>query len=261
MGARKYDGAVLHKTLITLALLAGLTEAIRGATINGTISGTCGFYQTSRSNVVFSETFSGPADGTGTYCTDFQPGGALTPGLTLQVGDVFANADHSTVGTAPAGFGIFTDFDVTLQVTQAYVITASSLSIPPQTATGTVRGFFDSAGGTDDGSAAGGSCMTLSGLVVAGHDSAVGGSSQFTFPITFGQPFTATETSRVVCHIFGPRFGDSGTRDTIFEGLVSDADGKVLGSAAPVAVPEPATAVLMVFAGVVVEVRVLKRIG
>ena len=218
--------------------MAGLTQAIDGATIKGTISGTCGFYESSRSNVVFSETFSGPANGTGSYCTDFQPGGALTPGITLQVGDIFANANHSTVGTAPAGFGIFADFDITLQVTQSYVIPAG------QNPGALVRGFFGSAGGTDDGSAAGGSCSTLSGLVVAGHDSSVGGTTQFA--LTAGQPFTATETSRVVCHIFGPRLGDAGTRDTFFQAFFTDAAGNLVGSAVPVVLPEPGTGGLMV---------------
>jgi hypothetical protein len=225
----------------TLLLVSGIAPFATASTLDGTVTGTCGFSQGSRANVVFSEAFSG----NGTFCTDFMPGGSFSPDATLEVGDISAAASHSSLAFAPVGFLVFADFDVTFQVTQEYLLQPS---VTPSTPTGTVTTFFSQSGTTDDGSGSG-SCVTTSGISIGGNDSNVIFSANFSFPVTFGQAFLATETTHISCHMFGPSWGDSGQRTNVAGPLqVFDANGQPLGFATVTAIPEPSSGLLSIAA-------------
>ncbi|HLK69053.1 MAG TPA: hypothetical protein VKU19_36725 [Bryobacteraceae bacterium] len=207
------------------------------------MSGTCGFYQGLPTNIVYSQAFTGD---TGSFCTGFMSGGSFNPDITLDVGDIFAQASHDTSAFAPSGFGVFANFNTDFQVTQQYILTGIST---PTTPTGTVMTFFDHVGGTDDGSG-GGSCQVSTNLSVGGISSTTQGGAAFSFPVTFGQPFTATENAQISCNQLGvPAWGDSGMNSTSLGPLlVFDANGQFLGNAVPVSVPEPATPMLLFIA-------------
>jgi hypothetical protein len=238
----------------TLLLVSGIAPFATASTLDGTVTGTCGFSQGSRANVVFSETFSG----NGTFCTDFMPGGSFSPDATLEVGDISAAASHSSLAFAPVGFLVFADFDVTFQVTQEYLLQPP---VTPSTPTGSVTTFFNQSGGTDDGSGSG-SCATTSGISIAGNDSNVIFSANFSFPVTFGQPFLAIETTRISCHMFGPSWGDSGQKTTVAGPLqVFDANGQLLGLATLTTVPEPSSGLLFIgaFGFIVLALTSMRR--
>ena len=230
-------------------LFAILIPGAYASTVVGNISGTCGFYQGSLSNVVYSQNFNGPADGTGTYCTGFLPGGSVTPNATVSAGDISAYANHSTDASAPAGYGVFIDFTATVDVTQEYVISADSTGVDATSPTGTVLTFLQTVGGTDDGSGQG-SCYPSTSVSLGGQNSNTNNGGDFTFPITFGQPFAATEQATVTCNDYGiGSFGDGGMRQAFAgEFLVTDSNGVFLGNAVPTSIPEPSTSFLIAIA-------------
>ena len=210
--------------------------------MTGSISGTCGFYQGSLSNVVYSQAFSGD----GTFCTGFAAGGAFTNTGILQIGDIFALAHNTISASAPVGYGVFVDFNTTYQITQQYILNSPT---PPTTATGFFRTAVGGSGTTDDGTGLG-SCSEGVTLNVGG----VTGSAQTDVPITFGQPITISASARVTCNDYGGvgrSFGDDGFQQlTAIPIVLYDANGNVLGAATLDPVPEPRSYLLIGLLGV-----------
>ena len=221
-----------------------LASAGSASTLTGNISGTCGFYQGTVSNVVFSQPFSGD----GTFCTGFLSGGSFTDSGILQVGDVFSLAHNTISAAAPAGYGVFVNISTTFQVTQNYLL---SSPVPVNTTTGVLKTYLSGQGTTDDGSGLG-SCSEHASVNLAGFSAPSG--SQIGIPITFGQTISAVETATVTCADYGPvsrGFGDDGVQE-VSAGplLLYDANGNILGPAILTTLtPEPATGPLMFLAG------------
>ncbi len=252
-----------HTMRTALFCFVFLPLAASASTMNGTVSGTCGFYQGSITNVVYSQSFSGD----GTFCTGFLAGGSFTETTTLQIGDIFSTASHSTDATAPSGYGVFANFNTTLQATQEYEVDTSALAVQPATPTGTLQVFLGNAGGTDDGTGMG-TCSTAANVNIGGHNSSSENGTQFNLPITFGQPFTATETATVSCNKYDTTgWGDSGFLESQASPLlVYDTNGTLLGNATLVTLPEPGTGILGLWvlagaAGLAGAVRRSKRLG
>ena len=225
------------------------------ATLTGTISGTCGFYQGTISNVVYSQSFSGD----GSFCTGFLPGGSFTNTGVLEGGDIYALSHNTIEATAPAGYGVFAKFATTYEVTQQYVITPS---MTPGTATGYVKTFVAATGGTDDGSGLG-SCSEHASLKLGGFSVPNGVSVMI--PITFGLPITAIETASVSCNDYGAPgrgFGDDG-RQEVYAGLplsAYDANGKFLGEATLSTVtPEPSYVPVLLLVGLGLSIAISGR--
>ncbi len=243
------------KALLVRACLisAAISAVCSASTLTGSISGTCGFYKGTLSNVVYSQAFSGD----GTFCTGFLSGGSFVNTGILQVGDIFALSHNTISASAPAGYGAFVDFTTTYQVTQEYLLTPPVAST---TSTGTIKTFLQGTGTTDDGSGLG-SCSEHSVLNLAGFSSPSG--QQISIPITFGQPVSATETTMVTCSDYGAighGFGDDGVQQvTAGPLLVYDANGKLLGPATiSTLTPEPSTLLLiapLTLAGLLVRKR------
>jgi hypothetical protein len=228
------------KALMLATTFATLSGA---ATMPGTVSGTCGFYQGSPSNVVYSESFSG----NGTFCTGFMTGGFFTDTSSIQVGDIFAATSHSFSGTAPNGYTEFVTINTVDQVTQQYLFTPT---VHPTTPTGTVYLSTSIVGGSEEGST-GGTCQEGVSLNNISNNSYTGGS--LVFATTFGQPVNITETASLTCNLtfpynsVGGQFSESGSvRLSGSNPIVLDANGNYVGMATyQVVTPEPAAALLV----------------
>ena len=229
----------LSKILFVALLLASAASA---STVNGNISGTCGFYVGTPSNIVYSHSFTGD----GTFCTGFLPGGSFTNSSTLEAGDIYSLAHATVDARAPAGYGVFANFNATLQMTQQYLLTPPVAST---TATGYAKTFIDDDHVIDDGTG-GGECFEKASLSVNGVTSPH--PTDFSLPITFGQPISAVETASISCSkssLVG--FGEDGALEYYAATplLTYDAHGNLLGPATLTTVPEPpATALLLIIA-------------
>ena len=241
-------------------LLAPLAEA---NTVIGTISGTCGFYQGSLSNVVYSSHFSG----NGSFCTGFIPLGSSTPSGSVSVNDTLTiNSDaiggpgpyefNSVGGIAPIGYGVFVDFDVTITLSTEFLFVPS---VTPGTPAGTVQTNDTSTGGTDDSSGSG-SCFAGGTIAFAGG-SYNGGI--VTIPVTFGQPVAATETAQIFCNQYGSTsWGDEGGPDFQYIGPgvgVYDSNGNFVGLATISEVPEPASGLLTGLGAILIALGIQKN--
>lgn len=232
---------VLHRFLGALLLLTAFTGVAAADTITDTVTGTCGFYQGTRSNVVYSETFSG----SGTFCTGFMAGGYVFQNSTVEVGDLVAFASHDTDAAPPAGYGVFFQFNDTLEIARQYLI---SSTIASTTATGSAIAFTDGSGsGTDDGTGDG-SCHTAADVSLNGRIDY----QEFSLPLTFGQPVTVVMKAAINCNLYSTtRFGDLGQSRAEGKFLeIFDANGNFLGPGIATAVPEPGSASLVVLFGV-----------
>ena len=220
------------RKLCSFILFSGFASLCSATPMSGVVSGTCGFYQGTLSNVVYSQQFSGQ----GTFCTGFMSGGSFTSGDYVSVGDIDSESYNTINGKAPNGYGVFATINTTYSVTQQYLVTPTN---PSTTPTGTFTAFLDRVGPTDDGSGLG-SCSESSTLNFG--TGPMGGGQTVSVPITFGKPITVTETASIVCHQYGSAFGDGGW-DLLSAGpiLIYDANGKLLGTATLETVPEPAS--------------------
>lgn len=227
------------KAFFLAATFATISSA---ASMTGTISGTCGFYQGSPANVVYSENFSG----NGTFCTGFMTGGYFTITDSIQVGDIFASTSHSVAGLAPTGYTEFATINTTLQTTQQYLFTPV---VQPSTSTGTLY-LSTAPSGVEVGST--GTCSEYASLNNLSTKTN-GGSLMYSF--TSGSPFLAsiTETANLTCNlVFAASTGGSGFTETGSASLstttpvVLDANGRYLGTATyQVITPEPTAALLV----------------
>jgi hypothetical protein len=223
-------------------LVTGFTALASASTMNATVTGTCGFYQGSPSNVVYSESFSG----TGSFCN-----GSFTDVSSIQVGDIFASTSHTFSGSAPVGDTEFVTINTTLSVTQQYLFTPT---VPPTTPTGTVYLSTAILGGPDEGTA-GGTCQQGVSLNNISNAPYLGAS--LVLPITFGQPVSITETASLTCNLtfpynsFGGVFSETGSvRLSGAIASVFDATGKYVGPATYQTVtPEPAAVWLVAVFG------------
>lgn len=215
-----------------LALLAIAASPAFGSQILAPITGTCGFYQGTRSNVVYSQNFTGD----GTFCTGFQSGGSFTNNGSLVFGDISITATNNLLGVAPAGYGVFVHIDELVTVTQQYLITGGGFS------SGFVGTFLESHG-VDDGSGLGG--CSLGGSMNFGGFSNTVGSPQFFVPDDFINPISVVQTVHLTCDEsdrVGGAFGDGGNLN-IATGpiMVFNADKSQSASASITSVPEPST--------------------
>jgi hypothetical protein len=235
-----------------LGLLFGLIAFVSASAtpMMGTISGTCGFFNLTNSDVVYSQNFSGD----GTFCTGFPNGGSFTNLGVLQAGDLTALA-HNNIeaispsgwdATAPAGYGVFVDFQATYSVTEEYLVTPTA----PTTPTGFLETIFSVHGSPDDGTGIGG-CSTRVSVTLGGLPNPA------SVAITFGEPVEAVETATINCAVnsgTGPGFGNFGDAQISSTPYgVEDANGNRIGSTLTETVvsPEPSTTVpLLALTGV-----------
>jgi len=230
-------------SLKAILLITTFSVLSTAATMTGTVSGTCGFYQGSSSTVVYSESFSG----SGTFCTGFMTGGFVTATSSIQVGDIFAATSHTFSGTAPSGYTEFVTINTTDQLTQQYLFTPT---VQPSTPTGTIYLSTSIITSSDQGST-GGTCQQAVSLNGVSNSNYQGQS--LLLPVTFGQSVGISEQANLTCSLtfpynsFGGQFSESGSvRLSGAIASVFDANGNYLGVASYQAVtPEPATALLI----------------